>query len=547
MLIRYVLAMWLGLVLGFAQAPAKAPDAVNRLLDEIVKNEQEFLVQMRTLNPIMETYLQEEPDASSGPGLGEGPRDDQYFLGRVNIAGGIEYDSLLDRLAMRQRAHGKQTVFKPAGFAQMMIADATNFDRATYSFAFVRREFLGEVRCLVFDVGPRAENAPGRFIGRIWVEDQARRIVRLNGSFTSAKASRWSSSGELYFNFDSWRVNVAPGRWIPAYVYVENTNPATAKSKVPLFKAQTRFWGYDVSGGSKLTELTSILVESESAVADAGAGKQNSPLESQRMWERQAEENVLERLDKSGLLAPKGDVDRVLNAVVNNLLATNQLNLDVECRVLMTTPLESFSVGRAIVLSRGLIDVLPDEASLAMVLAGELAHIALGHRTETQFAFANRTMLSDTEVLNRFRFRRPEGEAAAAAKKAIEYLKRSPYAEKLANAGLFLKALSARAPRLPGLIQANLGNQLATGDAFVQFNELARRAPALAEEKMEQVAALPLGSRVKADPWSNQLTLLKTKSVELLSAREKLPFEVTPFVLHLTRIGVPKNARAGGE
>ena len=536
------LYLTLAAMIAFAQNPAKGPDAVDRLLDEIVKNEQDFLAQMRVLNPIIETYLQEDPNDPD-----EGPRDDQYFLGRVTLGGGIDYDSFLDSATIRQRAHGRQVVFKPAGFAQMMIPDATNFDRQTYSFEFVRREFLGEVRCLVFDVAPRAESSPGRFIGRIWVEDRERRIVRLNGSFTPAKVSRWGANVDLYFNFDSWRVNVSPGHWVPAYVYVENATPSTTKQRVPRFKAQTRFWGYDVGGGTKLSELTSILVESESAVEDAGGTKQNSPLESQRMWERQAEENVLERLDKAGLLAPKGEVDRVLNAVVNNLLATNNLNIDIECRVLMTTPLETFSVGRAIVISRGLIDVLPDEASLAMVLAGEVAHIALGHRTETQFAFANRTMLTDAQVLNRFRFRRPEAENGAAGKRAIEYLKKSPYQEKLGNAGLFLKALAAKAPKLPGLIQANLGNQLATGETFLQLNELAQKAPALAEGKMEQIAALPLGSRIKADPWSNRLTLLKTKSVALLSAREKLPFEVTPFVLHLTRAVIPKPAAPTGE
>jgi hypothetical protein len=45
--------------------------------------------------------------------------------------------------------------------------------------------------------------------------------------------------------------------------------------------------------------------------------------------------------------------------------------------VLLTTPLESFVVGRTIILSRGLLDVLPDEATLAAVLAHELAHIVL--------------------------------------------------------------------------------------------------------------------------------------------------------------------------
>ena len=238
-MITRILLIFIGVVaLAIAQTAPKGQDAVDRLLDEIVKNEQDFLAQMRTLNPIIETYLQEDPDSPD-----EGPRDDQYFLGRVSLAGSIDYDSFLDPSPSRQRARGKQIVFKPAGFAQMMIPDATNFDRLTYSFEFVRREFLGEVRCLVFDVAPRAESAAGRFIGRIWVDDREKRIVRLNGSFTPAKLSRWSSNVELYFNFDSWRVNVSPGRWVPAYVYVENANGGSAKHIVPRFKAQTRFWG----------------------------------------------------------------------------------------------------------------------------------------------------------------------------------------------------------------------------------------------------------------------------------------------------------------
>jgi hypothetical protein len=47
---------------------------------------------------------------------------------------------------------------------------------------------------------------------------------------------------------------------------------------------------------------------------------------------------------------------------------------------------------------------------------------------------------------------------------------------------------------------------------------------------------LPLGSRIKIDPWTNQITLMANKPVSLLSAREKMPFEVTPFVIYLTRI-----------
>ena len=79
------------------------------------------------------------------------------------------------------------------------------------------------------------------------------------------------------------------------------------------------------------------------------------------MWEQQAEENAVERLQKIGLLAPSGEVDKILATVVNNLLVTNNIDLqsDIRCRVLLTSPLESFTIGHTIVISRGLLDVLP--------------------------------------------------------------------------------------------------------------------------------------------------------------------------------------------
>jgi hypothetical protein len=208
--------------------------------------------------------------------------------------------------------------------------------------------------------------------------------------------------------------------------------------------------------------------------------------------------------------------------------------VEARCRVLLTTPLETFSIGHTIVISRGLIDVLPDEASLALVLADELSHIALGHRTQTQFAFNNQTMLSDAELLQKFRFQRSHEELAAAGKKTIELMRASPY-QKTANAGLFLKELASHGAALPRLLQANLGNQVANAEALERLAEFTSTAPALEEDKLEQIAALPLGSRVKLNPWNNQIALVKTRPIALLSAREKMPFEVTPFVLYLTR------------
>jgi len=291
---------------------------------------------------------------------------------------------------------------------------------------------------------------------------------------------------------------------------------------------------YTASAANKLDELTSILIESESAVKDQATSKDVSPLESQRSWERQAEENLLARLEKGGFLAPPGAVDEVLNTVVNNLIVSSDLKIEAHCRVLLTTPIETFAAGHTIIISRGLIDVLPDEASLALVLAGELSHVVLGHRTQTQFAFNNQTMLSDVELWQRYRFQRPPEELAEAGKKTIEIMRASPY-QNTANAGLFLKALAGRSSALPRLLEANLGDQMANPEALARLAEFAASAPALEENKIEQIAALPLGSRVKLNPWDNRIELVKTRPIALLSPREKMSFEVTPFALYLTR------------
>jgi len=133
---------------------------------------------------------------------------------------------------------------------------------------------------------------------------------------------------------------------------------------------------------------------------------------------------------------------------------TNGLDIqpEVHCRVLLTAPLESFTVGHTIVLSRGLLDVLPDESSLAMALGHELAHIALGHRLDTKFAFNDRVMFPDEKTFHRLGLGMNEHDEAAADARAIELLQKSPYKDKLSGAGLFLKALDLRAGEIPNLL-----------------------------------------------------------------------------------------------
>lgn len=544
---KHILKTWVSAVLLFtalAGAPplrAQQPTAVDQLLDRIVDGEKKFLETMRKHSPLVETYIQELTETAPDDLR---PSRDHYFLGRVSLTDDINYEPLVARTDTPKTSRlwflkSKPLTFLPKGFAQMTVMDVKDFDRKTYEFEFVRREFLGDVRCLVFDVLPRVKDTPGKFFGRIWAEDRDYRVVRFNGTYTRPKGKR-NPNDERYFHFDSWRVSVAPGLWVPAQIYVEeegSTDRSTSGGGVT-FKAQTRIWGYRAGVNNRMDELTNILVEQDAPVVDRAGSTNITPLESQRSWEHQAEENIVQRLETGGFLAPPGPVDEVLNTVVNNLIVSNNLNVQAHCRVLLTTPLETFSIGQTIVISRGLLDVLPDETSLAMVLASELSHIALGHRTETQFAFYNRTMLSDEETLEQFRFQRSAQQMAEAATKTVEIMKNSPY-KKLGNAGLFLKALSVHGATLTRLIHANLGNQLASGDNLARFTEFINQAPPLDENKLEQIAALPLGSRIKLNPWNDQIVLLPNKPVSLLSPREKMPFEVTPFVLYLTRIDGP--------
>src|SRR5205085_11435591 len=138
-----------------------------------------------------------------------------------------------------------------------------------------------------------------------------------------------------------------------------------------------------------------------------------------RAWQQQAEDNIIRRFEETGLLAARGDVNKVLETVVRNLIITNKLNVeDVRTRILLTSPLESFTVGHTIVLSRGLIDVMPDEASLATMLAHELSHVVLGHALiDTKFSFADRLMVADGELLPALQFRHTPREEAAADEK----------------------------------------------------------------------------------------------------------------------------------
>jgi hypothetical protein len=240
-------------------------------------------------------------------------------------------------------------------------------------------------------------------------------------------------------------------------------------------------------------------------------------------------------------------VDKVLETVVNNLLGSNSIELlgPVHVRVMLTLPLETFSAGNTIVVSRGLLDVLPDEASLAMVLSRELAHIVLGHTLGSKYAFYDRMLFSDESTYQNLGFRHVPEEETAADQKAIDLLKNSPYAQTLDTPGLFLREVAARSPALSALLTPHLGTGFTDRKGTMdRMLVLMNSAPAVDPNKLDQIAALPLGGRVKLNSWDDHVELIKVMPVAITSARHKMPLEVTPFFPRLTRSGAVVNPTA---
>src|SRR5271157_3845404 len=532
-----VLALCACTVVPAIAAPAPAADqprTPEQVIDRVISNEQRLYAQMRNYSPLVETYIQNlKPDKD----LGQVPAGDKYFLGRANFQKGVTLVPLNETAGKSKKVFGSignffsfAMQFLPDGFLQMIFIDITGFDKQHYKFDYVRREFLGEVRCLVFDVTPTEKGNHGRFVGRIWVEDQDYHIVRFNGGYGGNGHTSW------YFHFDSWRTNVQPGLWLPTFVYSQESDLHYALSKKLDFKAQTRLWGYNLGSSAQEQELSKILVETP-VQDDTKTANDLSPIQAQRSWDHQAEDNVIDRLERIGLIAPKGEVDKVLETVINNLEVTNNIDVEpeVRCRILMTSTLESFTVGHTIILSRGLVDVLPDEASLATILAHELSHVVLGHRLDSQYAFFDNLMVEDKETFRHFGFSRTADEVHQANEKAIQILNNSPYKNQLGNAGLFLQALDSRQKEIPNLISGHLGNRVP------QISDLKSTPPLDPKQNPQKIAALPIGGRVKIDPWNDQLSLIKSKPVGTVAEREKMPFEVTPFMPYLTRFGSEPN------
>ena len=531
---------------GHPLTPAQAA-----LVQKAIVQEKVLIRDIQQRTPLVETYVQNiKPDVK----LYQVPVQDTYMLSRVDFGKGF-FDKPYEPRSAAKHGFFKQSVsamanlthllrldthftYNPLGFTEMMFLDPSGFDTQHYAFSFVRREFLGTVRTWVYDVHPKV-NGMGRFYGRVWIEDQDGNIVRFNGTYT---APRSEDDSRYYFHFDSWRMNVQPGIWLPVEVYVEETERIEGNKPVGL-KAQTRFWGYSLKLPTRESENVSVKVDD--AVDRSDDSQDVGPLEATRAWITQAENNVIDRLVEAGLVAPLnagGYESRVLDQIAINLAVPNNLAFTdpVHCRVLLTDTVEATTVGNTILVSKGLVDTLPNEESIASVVALELAHIALGHHIDTRYAFNDRLLFPDEATFQRIDMYHSDVDNASAAKKAMQYLEASMYKDKMASAGLYWEQLAERGKDLKAMNTPKLGDSMLKADGTPWMDQLARMAPKINWDDLTQIPALPLGSWLKTDPWDDKVYMLNAKRYAPMNARDKMPFEVTPIFFKLLRYDVSK-------
>ena len=512
------------------------------LVEKAIGREKALIMNIQQRTPLVETYIQDTmPDIK----LYQVPISDDYMLSRIDFGKVSFFDKVYQPkdtakhgyfkgsssafLGLNKVIGRRSITYMPSGFAQMMFLDPRSFDNQHYVFSYVRREFLGSVRTWVYDVHPKI-SGNGRFVGRIWIEDQDGNIVRFNGTYTSA------GDENINFHFDSWRINVQPGIWLPVAVYVEETH-RTPGDKIGL-RAQTHFWGYSLRLPTRESENISVKVDD--AVDKSDDSQDVGPLQASRAWVTEAENNVIDRLVEAGLVAPLtpgGYENTVLDQIVINLQVPNNLAFtdQVHTRILLSTTIEATTVGNTILISKGLIDTLPNEESIASVVAMELAHIVMGHHIDTRYAFNDRLLFPDEATFRKIDMNHSDHDNAEAAKKAMEYLQNSMYKDRLPTAGLYYAQLVDREKVLTALNTPKLGDSLLKSDGTPWMADLQHMAPALNWDDLTQRAALPLNSWLKTDPWDDRVHQINAKIYAYMNPRDKMPFELTPVFYKLQR------------
>ena len=536
----------------------KPTAAQNALIDKSIVREAVVIKELKTRVPLVETYIQNmKPD----PVMFETPLSDDHFLARVDwgkVIGETGYasekrgDNGSDPKTsfMSKFKHSFDYVtglskslhlqYNDSGFVRMIVIDtdgpnSDGFSRTNYKFSYVRNDFLGTVPTVVFDVEP-IKPKPGRFIGRIWIERNNGNIVRYSGDLAGEQQDI-----KEYFHFESWRTNIQEGLWLPTSSYIEETDPRNPEHVLKM-KAINHIWGYSLKIPPPDGDQTSVeVVGADNQTASDATDV--SPLGAQREWIQEAEDNVIDRLYTAGLIDAPSDFDDILSTLANNILAYNQVvtSRPIKVRTLLTEPLESLAVGNTILLSKSLIDTtaIPTAdgaqqmGNLNALLAFQVAHIILGHRIDTKYAFSDRLLFPSASAFVKLPMHHTDLDNVEAAKKAMELLSVKDLADGQQYFSLYLQQLKARENGLKALTAPQIGDSLLKADGSFWMQAIVAKGPKLDNKDLKQQGAMPLSQYLRFDPWTDKVVQMKTTIEPLLSSRDKIPFEVEPIYLKL--------------
>ncbi len=452
-----------------ATAQGQQPATIGRSSDltqkqiqhRIFEGEQQMIASLIGTAPRLETYLQ----SLSPQTKGEHPIDDAYFLSKVDFSRGYEesgqgrrgYQTFFFGGSGSNRTvrvnNGRRWKLYPDGFLDMLFVDLEDFDAETYNLSYITAEPFDGVLCLTYFVAPKDANARGKFRGRIWVESSTFKIIRINGSFKPTSVGFWRGvvGGDIpiYFSFDSVRQEVSPGTWLPWYSYVDedrtwkqlNHNGETDFH----YRGHIFIWGY------------------------------------RDTVERSGETYLLRHLDDEKLLANPDVVERVLNLIINKIATSNNLNLrDTDCRVLLTTPVEIFHSGHTIIVSRGLLNVLPDDSVLPLLLAREISEMTLS-------SGINSDLHGRTDV------------NAESWNSAVALATRAGYSDAVFSTWWLFTQLEGRSKQIPNLVQSRFGASLLLSNAPRRADKI------LAHGTLGK--ALTLRGKYTIDAWDSKLQI----------------------------------------
>ena len=342
------------------------PNLTGRPYDEvkqsIFEQEHKLLKTLGHSSLLMETYAQSlgfhgdrDMDKTRDRNR-EGLLEDLYYLADVDFSG-VPVDRPRLRLIFgnqwrQQYVKGNNDLLErliPEGQLYMFFPDMLQFEDETYKLIYRHRATVNGTECFEFSVIPRPGAGGSRFSGSIWVETSSLAIVRVNGEVVSKQPWYKRPFSGRFFHFDSFRERDARGNWVPSVTYFDDRRTFLTDGDLRNdYRGYSLLWRRSVPGNVQ-------------SVSDSRLGGDAA--------------RVLEQLERDGVLAKVGPEEQNLNAIVLQIKEAASIRETIQCRILVTTPVEMFPVGSTIVVSRGLLNLVPNKSVLAVFLARSMAAI----------------------------------------------------------------------------------------------------------------------------------------------------------------------------